>query len=270
MQVPLSVPARILLVEDDRLQATIVLDLLKAEGYEADWRTCLAAGREAVEAAPPDLVLLDRILPDGDGVMLCQALKADPATQAVPIILLTARDAPEDRLEGLQRGADDYIAKPFRAKEFLARVRGALRTVALQRELMQKADELARKNEELERTQARLIQSQRLAALGEVGLAIRHEVNNPLGTVLGYAELLLAQADALAPDVRKKLEAIRRAALRIRDVVRRLEVVKDRTVEYVPGIQMTDLRGEGGAPGAPPASAEPPEGVGSAPGGGAA
>ncbi|MFB3818991.1 MAG: response regulator [Candidatus Methylomirabilales bacterium] len=264
MQAPLAVPARILLVEDDLLQATIVLDLLQVEGYEAERRDCLAAGREALKAAVWDLLLLDRVLPDGDGATLCQELKGDPATQALPVILLTARDTPEDRVEGLLRGADDYIAKPFRPKEFLARVRGALRTVALQRELMQKAEELARKNEELERTQARLIQSERLAAIGQVGLAIRHEVNNPLGTVLGYAELLLAQGESLAPDQRKKLEAIRRAALRIRDVVRRLEVLKDRTVEYVPGIQMTDLRGEGRPP------AAPPEEPGSAPGSGTA
>lgn len=268
MQEPLAAPARILLVEDDRLQATIVLDLLKAEGYDADRRETMAAGREAVATAAWDLLLLDRILPDGDGAVLCQELKGDPATQALPIILLTARDTAEDRVEGLLRGADDYIAKPFREREFLARVRGALRTVALQRELMQKADELARKNQELERAQARLIQTERLAAIGEVGLAIRHEVNNPLGTVLGYAELLLAQGDALAPDLRRKLEAIRRAALRIRDVVRRLEVLKDRTVEYVPGVHMTDLRGEGGAPGAPQ---PPPAGdPGSAPGSGTA
>jgi DNA-binding response OmpR family regulator len=255
MQPASAVPARILLVEDDRLQATIVLDLLNAEGYAAAWRESLAAGREALGTASWDLLLLDRVLPDGDGAALCQELKQDPAMQTLPVILLTARDAPEDRVEGLLRGADDYIAKPFRAKEFLARIRGALRTVALQRELMQKAEELARKNDELERTQARLVQTERLAAIGQVGLAIRHEVNNPLGTVLGYAELLLAQTETLTPDQRKKLEAIRRAALRIRDVVRRLEVLKDRTVEYVPGIRMTDLRGEGRVSGERPDSA---------------
>jgi CheY-like chemotaxis protein len=237
--------ARILLVEDDRLQGSIVLDLLHAEGYETLWRETLEGGREVVKTEAVDLVLLDRMLPDGDGVTLCQALKDDPVTQGIPVILLTSRGSVEDRVDGLQRGADDYIAKPFHAGEFLARVRGCLRTLWLQRELVQKAEELALKNLELEQTQQRLVHSERLAAIGEVGLAIRHDVNNPLGTVLGYTDLLLSQPETLSPEAMKKLEAIRRAALRIRDVVRRLEGIRhDRTVEYIPGISMTDLRGE--------------------------
>ncbi|HTU02176.1 MAG TPA: response regulator [Candidatus Sulfotelmatobacter sp.] len=242
--------ARILLVEDDRVQATLILDLLGSEGYQTTWRTSLADARRTVPEAAWDLFLLDRVLPDGDGTDLCQELRCNPATQALPIIIITGRDRPDERVEGLVRGADDYIPKPFHAKEFLARVRACLRTLSLQRELMQKAEELARKNEELERAQAELVRSQRLAAIGEVGLAIRHEINNPLGTVLGYTELLLTQAEGVPEDVQRKLEAVRRASLRIRDVVRRLEVLRDdRTVEYVPGVNMTDLRGENQTPG---------------------
>jgi len=242
--------ARILLLEDDRVQGTLIMDLLGGEDYQTTWCASLAEARRAVPEAAWDLFLLDRVLPDGDGSDLCQELRRNPATQGLPIIMITGRDRPEDRVEGLLRGADDYIPKPFHAKEFLARVRACLRTLGLQRELMQKAEELARKNEELERAQAELIRTQRLAAIGEVGLAIRHEINNPLGTVLGYTELLLTQGEGLPDDVQRKLEAIRRASLRIRDVVRRLEVLRDdRTVEYVPGVNMTDLRGEGQAPG---------------------
>jgi signal transduction histidine kinase len=90
-----------------------------------------------------------------------------------------------------------------------------------------------------------LIRSERLAAIGEIGVGIRHEINNPLGTILGFVDLLLTQADAFPEAARRKLEAIRRATLRIRDVVRRLEDIEDRTVEYVPGMQMTDLSGDG-------------------------
>jgi two-component system NtrC family sensor kinase len=114
----------------------------------------------------------------------------------------------------------------------------------LQREIKQQADELARKNQVLVETQERLIRSERLAAIGEIGLAIRHEINNPLGTILGFVDLLLAQADNFPDAVRKKLDAIRRATIRIRDVVRRLEEVEDRSVEYVPGLQMIDLSKE--------------------------
>jgi DNA-binding response OmpR family regulator len=242
MESQAAYPARILLVEDDALQATIILDLLRDEGYEAERCETIAAGAAAVRAEAWDLLLLDRNLPDGDGSSLCRALKTDPATHGLPIILLTARDAPADRAEGLGLGADDYIGKPFHVPEFLARVRGWLRTHALQRALQQQAEELARKNQQLEETQARLVRSERLAAIGQIGLAIRHEINNPLSTVLGYAELLLVRPDDLEPETRKKVEAIRGAAMRIRDVVRRLEALReDRTVEYLSGIPMTDL-----------------------------
>ena len=91
-------------------------------------------------------------------------------------------------------------------------------------------------------TQEQLVRSQRLAAIGEIGLAIRHEINNPLGSILGFVDLLIAQGETFPENARRKLDAIRRSTIRIRDVVRRLEDIQDdRTVEYVQGIQMTDL-----------------------------
>ncbi|HSB73985.1 MAG TPA: response regulator [Candidatus Methylomirabilis sp.] len=241
-----AVAARILIVEDDPVQATLISELLAARGYATTWKRTLSEGAGAIRAEAPDLLLLDRILPDGDGITLCRELKADPALLAIPVILLTARDQVADRVEGLLVGADDYISKPFHAEELLARVHGCLRTLSLQRELQVKAEELEEKNQALVAAQARLVRSERLAAIGEIGLAIRHEINNPLGTILGFTELLLSQAEDLSQDVQRKLEAIRRASLRIRDVVRRLEGLrKDRTVEYVPGMPMTDLRVDG-------------------------
>ena len=242
MQLPTPFPsARILVAEDDPIQAALICDLLKKEGYRVEARTTMAETRDAVRAGMPDLLLLDRMFPEGDGCLLCQELKASPATQGLPIIMLTARDRVEDRVEGLLQGAEDYIPKPFHPREFLARVHSCLRTLVLQREIKQQADELAHKNQILVETQERLIRSERLAAIGEIGLAIRHEINNPLGTILGFVDLLLVQADTFSEPVRKKLDAIRRATIRIRDVVRRLEEVEDRSVEYVPGLQMTDL-----------------------------
>jgi DNA-binding response OmpR family regulator len=238
-------PKHILVVEDSPVQAALACDLLEEQGYRAAWTTTIREAQERIRTAPPDLLLLDRGLPDGDGSALCRELKADPSTQEIPVILVTARDRVEERVEGLLGGADDYIPKPYPKEELLARIYGCLRTRALQRALRQKAEEVEQKNQELVATQARLVRAERLAAIGEVGLAIRHEVNNPLGTIMGYAELLLRQREDLPPDVQKNLEAIHRACIRIRDIVRRLEGLReDRTVEYVPGMQMTDLRGE--------------------------
>jgi len=184
-----SAPAtqkRVLVVEDSPVQAALVCDLLEQQGHLASWRTTMAEAREGVRTAPPDLLLLDRGLPDGDGSLLCRELKADPATAGIPVILLTARDRVEERVEGLLGGADDYIPKPYHKEELLARVNGCLRTRALQQALRRQAEELAQMNQELVATQTRLVRAERLAAIGEIGLAIRHEINNPLGTIIGY------------------------------------------------------------------------------------
>jgi CheY-like chemotaxis protein len=245
-----GVPERILLVEDSPLQAAIISELLAQEGYESRWETTLAKAREAIRDSPPDLLILDRILPDGDGGQWCRELKADPAMRDLPVIILTARDRVEERVEGLLGGADDYIPKPYHPEELLARVYGCLRTLALKRELRHKAEELVQKNHALVAAQERIIRMERLAAIGEVGLAIRHEINNPLGTILGYAQLLLLQGESLPAEVSKKLEAISRGAVRIRDVVRRLEEMREeRTAEYLPGVSMTDLHPKEPEPG---------------------
>ena len=244
-----DVPERILLVEDSPLQAAMVCELLAQQGYQSRWEATLTNAREAIRDSPPDLLILDRILPDGDGGQWCRELKADPATGDLPVIILTARDRLEERVEGLLGGADDYIPKPYHPEELLARVFGCLRTSALKRELRHKAEELARKNQELLAAQERIIRMERLAAIGEIGLAIRHEINNPLGTIMGYAQLLL-KGEGLPEGLRKQLEAISRAAVRIRDVVRRLEGLRDdRTVEYLPGMSMTDLQPKEPEPG---------------------
>jgi DNA-binding response OmpR family regulator len=121
-------PARdskqILLVEDDERIRLEVLDALQAAGFDVSHSATLAGAREAV-ARNFDLVLLDLGLPDGDGLDLCRELRT--AGGSVPIIILTARDAPEQRVRGLDVGADDYVVKPFHIPELIARIRGVLR-----------------------------------------------------------------------------------------------------------------------------------------------
>jgi DNA-binding response OmpR family regulator len=246
---------RILVVEDSQVQVALVCSLLEERGYQPTWTTTIAEARERVRTDPPDLLLLDRILPDGDGSLLCRELKDDPSTRDIPVIILTARDRVEERVEGLLGGADDYIPKPYQREELLARVHGCLRTRGLQMALRLKAEELEQKNQDLVATQARLVQAQRLAAIGQIGLAIRHEINNPLSTIMGHAELLLEERGSLPPDLQKRLEVIHRGCARIRDVVRRLEGLRDdRTVEYLPGMNMIDLHGEKAGEGDPPDS----------------
>jgi len=115
---------RIFLVEDDDRIRLEAMDALKAAGFDVQVCATLADAREGVSSGP-DLILLDLGLPDGDGLDLCRSLRA--AGDDVPIIILTARDEPEQRVRGLDVGADDYVVKPFHMPELIARIRGVLR-----------------------------------------------------------------------------------------------------------------------------------------------
>ena len=121
----MTVPARILLVDDEPGFADFVRRGLTYEGYTVEVVHSASDGWEAVLADSPDLVILDVMLPDLDGMALCRALRQEG--QQVPILMLTARDAVPDRVAGLDAGADDYLPKPFAFEELLARVRALLR-----------------------------------------------------------------------------------------------------------------------------------------------
>jgi DNA-binding response OmpR family regulator len=116
--------SKILIVEDDvTVRETLALNL-RAEGYEVQEAGDGELGLSAARDWQPDLVVLDVMLPELDGLTVCRVLRRE---SAVPIILLTARSTETDKIIGLESGADDYIVKPFSLGEFLARVRAALR-----------------------------------------------------------------------------------------------------------------------------------------------
>jgi len=115
---------KLLLVEDDERIRRELLDALRASGFEVEVSVNLRTARQAVER-PYDLILLDLGLPDGDGLDLCRELRA--GGRNVPVLILTARDLPEQRVRGLDVGADDYVVKPFHLPELIARVRTILR-----------------------------------------------------------------------------------------------------------------------------------------------
>ena len=116
---------RILIVEDDRLLGRALTTGLREAGYEVVHVATLAEARAQVERLPPDLLVLDLSLPDQDGLILLDSLQA--AGRQLPVIITTARGLLAHRLEGLQRGADDYLVKPFALAELLARIQAVLR-----------------------------------------------------------------------------------------------------------------------------------------------
>ncbi len=119
---------RVLLVEDDSLIANGVLTALKEQGYVVDWLTDGLHAIEAVNNENFDLVVLDVGLPGKDGFEVLQYIRNSSAkNSAVPVLVLTARDAIEDKVTGLDKGADDYLTKPFDVNELIARIRALLR-----------------------------------------------------------------------------------------------------------------------------------------------
>lgn len=120
-------PKNILVVEDDRDLCTLLDYNLTRAGYRVTVVNRLESVSEAIKDAPPDLVILDVMLPDGDGFDFCREFRADPANRKTPILFLTARSQEVDRVLGLEIGGDDYVTKPFSPRELLARVKAHLR-----------------------------------------------------------------------------------------------------------------------------------------------
>lgn len=119
--------AKILVVDDERDAAELIEFNLKAAGYDV---VTAADGAEALKKArmaAPDLILLDLMLPEIDGLQVCKILRRDPASAGIPIIMLTAKAAEIDRVLGLELGADDYVVKPFSPRELVLRVNNLLK-----------------------------------------------------------------------------------------------------------------------------------------------
>jgi len=119
--------SRLLLIDDDARLTAMLGDYLTAAGFEVQAVGSLAAGRAILAAETFDLLVLDLMLPDGDGLDFCRDLRAEPATRRLPVLMLSARGEPMDRILGLELGADDYLPKPFEPRELQARIKALLR-----------------------------------------------------------------------------------------------------------------------------------------------
>jgi two-component system cell cycle response regulator len=165
-------PFTVLLVDDDSAILRLVSLTLRREGY-AVIECASAAELQALERSQPwDLAILDRRLPDADGALLCQQIKADPALQNRYVMILTAESAFRAKLEGFELGADDYITKPFDIRELVARVRVGQRIVELQQRLMESNQRL----ELLSRTDSLTSVANRRSFLEEFDRAFKHSL----------------------------------------------------------------------------------------------
>ncbi|MDO8420000.1 MAG: response regulator transcription factor [Rubrivivax sp.] len=122
--------SRLLLIDDDLRLTDMVGGYLRQNGFDVDTAGSLAAGRDRLKQDHYDALVLDLMLPDGDGLELTRELRSQPRTRRLPLLMLTARGEPTDRIVGLEFGADDYLGKPFEPRELLARIRALLRRAA--------------------------------------------------------------------------------------------------------------------------------------------
>jgi len=119
--------AQLLIVDDDTRLTAMVGDYLRDAGFDVTTAGSLALARQQLQSTNFDALVLDLMLPDGDGLDLCRELRSQARTRQLPLLMLTARGEPLDRIVGLELGADDYLPKPFEPRELLARVKALLR-----------------------------------------------------------------------------------------------------------------------------------------------
>jgi len=189
--------SRILVVDDISKNLQVVGTILRNEGYHVMPATSGLQALERVSAQPPDLILLDLMMPEMDGLEVCSRLKAEPLTRQIPVIFLTASNEMDHLMKGFEAGAVDYITKPFNAPELLARVRTHL-------ELKHARERLREMNEEKNEF---------------MGIAA-HDLRNPLSAIQGYAEMIIEDAQSLAHrDLEGNGQRIREAAKRMTEMV---------------------------------------------------
>ncbi len=206
---------KILVVDDQPINVQLLKRKLEREGLSVDAAYNGLEALNLVAKDRPDLILLDVMMPDMDGIEVCQRLQSNEDTRPIPIIFITARTSKEGKIEGLGAGAVDYITKPIDLDETFARVQTQLRFVAINREMTE--------------LQRRLAESRRAATIGAVTQGIAHNLNNLLGIVIGYLDLVKAYYDK--PDmVKKNVQHVDEAVQRIVAIIKQLSslLVKSR------------------------------------------
>jgi class 3 adenylate cyclase len=185
----MSEAKKILVVDDTPHNVKLLVDLLTAKGYQVKSASSGPQALVSIAEEPPDLVLLDIVMPEMTGYEVCRKIRDQPNTAALPVVLVTSLDPREEKIRGLEAGADDFLTKPINQAELLARVRTLLRVKSLYDTVQEQAAQLAQWNKELEqRVEQQVAQLAKLSELKRffpaqlVELIIAGDVDDPLKT----------------------------------------------------------------------------------------
>jgi signal transduction histidine kinase len=183
-------------------------------------------GQQAIDKASqflPDMVLLDMMMPEKDGLQACRELRQRTPTQRIPIILLTARADEETKLAALEAGASDFLTKPFSTTELAVRIRNLIESRTFERKLARQNQILEATLQQLKDTETQLVQTEKLASLGRMSAGIIHEINNPLNFAKTAIHMLKSMAKSMAeeerPDYEETLKDIQDGIDRVRVIV---------------------------------------------------
>lgn len=202
---------KVLVVDDQPINVKLLQRKLEREGMEVQVAYSGFECMESVKKDPPDLLLLDVMMPDMDGIEVCRRLKEMPSTVQIPVIFITAKSTKEGKLEGLNVGAADYITKPIDLEETLARVRTQLRIQDIHRENLD--------------LQERLANARQSAAVGAITQGIAHNLNNLLGVIVGYLDLIKSGYDSKPDMVKRSTMLMEQAIKRMVNIVRQLSSI---------------------------------------------